>query len=165
MLQRSLERVPRAAPAARTDLPPEVLALGPHAWRFRRWGRPARPLDPERRDVTEAVDRKNVTTFNLYRPPNIKLCNAAEATRWLDHVRKVFGDDADHITNYFAHRAQRPWEKINHAVVLGSDGRGTGKETAIEPPAPSSRAAAFGRTMSWARFAFRSAAEIAKLSL
>ena len=28
-LQRSLERVPRAAPAARTDLPPEVLALAP----------------------------------------------------------------------------------------------------------------------------------------
>jgi hypothetical protein len=51
---------------------------------------------------------------------------------WLDHVRQVFGDDAEHIVNWLAHRVQRPHEKINHALVLGG-GPGIGKDTVLEP--------------------------------
>ncbi len=47
------------------------------------------------------IERQNVTTFNLYRPPTIKLGNPTEATRWLDHVRKLVGDDADYVITYF----------------------------------------------------------------
>jgi Family of unknown function (DUF5906) len=79
------------------------------------------------------IERKKVTCFNLYRPPSIKPGNSAEAKRWLDHIHKVFPDDADHIVNWLAHRVQRPQEKINHALVLGSGDQGVGKDTLLEP--------------------------------
>jgi uncharacterized protein DUF5906 len=78
------------------------------------------------------IDRKKVACFNLYRPPTIELGNAAEAERWLDHVHKVFGDDAEHIVKWLAHRVQRPQEKINHALVFGGN-QGIGKDTLLEP--------------------------------
>ncbi len=78
------------------------------------------------------IERKNVTCFNLYRPPTIKLGDAADADPWLDHVRKVYPDDADHIIKWCAHRVQRPQEKINHALVLGG-AMGIGKDTLLEP--------------------------------
>jgi hypothetical protein len=78
------------------------------------------------------IERKNVSCFNLYRPPTIELGNAAEAGPWLDHVRKVYCDDADHIITWLAHRVQRPHEKINHAIVFGGT-QGIGKDTLLEP--------------------------------
>ena len=42
-----------------------------------------------------------------------------KAGPWIDHVRKVYGDDADHIIRWLAHRVQRPQEKINHATRAG----------------------------------------------
>jgi hypothetical protein len=78
------------------------------------------------------VARKNHTVFNLYRPPTIKPGNAAEADRWLDHIHKVYPDDAAHIIKWCAQRVQRPQEKINHALVLGG-AQGIGKDTALEP--------------------------------
>ena len=55
-----------------------------------------------------------------------------KAEPWIDHVRKVFPDDADHIIRWLAHRVQRPQEKINHALVLGG-AQGIGKDTLLEP--------------------------------
>jgi hypothetical protein len=73
-----------------------------------------------------------VSCFNLYRPPTIKLGDANQAGLWIDHIRKVYPGDADHIINWLAHRVQHPADKINHAVVLG--GRpGIGKDTLLEP--------------------------------
>jgi hypothetical protein len=57
--------------------------------------------------------------FNLYLPPEIIPGSAAQAEPWLDHIYKVYPNDAEHIIRYFAHRAQRPADKINHALVLG----------------------------------------------
>src|SRR5262249_1756123 len=51
---------------------------------------------------------------------------------WLDHVRRIYPDDADHIILYFAQRVQRPQDKINHALYLGG-APGIGKDTALEP--------------------------------
>jgi Family of unknown function (DUF5906) len=78
------------------------------------------------------IERNNVTCFNLYRPPTIKLGNAAQAGPWLNHIRKVFPDDAEHIVIWLAQRVQRPHDKINHALLLGG-APGIGKDTLLEP--------------------------------
>jgi len=78
------------------------------------------------------IERAGVNVFNLYRPPSFVHGYPAEAGPWLDHIRKVYPDDADHIIKWFAHRVQRPGEKINHALVLGG-APGIGKDTILEP--------------------------------
>jgi hypothetical protein len=78
------------------------------------------------------ITRKGVTCFNLYLPPTIRLGDATQAQRWLDHADRVFGTDAEHIIKWLAHRVQRPQEKINHALVLGGN-QGIGKDTLLEP--------------------------------
>jgi hypothetical protein len=78
------------------------------------------------------IERAGVTCFNLYRPPTIKLGSASEANPWLELVHKVFPTDAEHIIKCFAHRVQRPQDKINHALVLGGN-MGIGKDTMLEP--------------------------------
>ena len=77
------------------------------------------------------IARPGCTVFNLYRPPTISH-RRGDAAPWLNHVRRVFGDDADHIIKWLAHRVQRPQEKINHAIVLGG-AQGIGKDTLLEP--------------------------------
>jgi hypothetical protein len=78
------------------------------------------------------IERSGVNCFNLYRPPTVRLGNAANSGPWLDHVRKVYGDDAHHLIKWLAQRVQRPEEKINHAIVLGGE-PGIGKDTMLEP--------------------------------
>lgn len=77
-------------------------------------------------------DRKGVVCLNLYKPPILAPGNPAKAGRWLDHVRLIYPDDADHIIRYLAYKAQHPEDKINHALVLGGE-QGIGKDTIIEP--------------------------------
>jgi Family of unknown function (DUF5906) len=78
------------------------------------------------------IERKDVTCFNHYRPPRIQLGDATKAGPWLEHIRKIYPDDADHIIAWLAHRVQRPGEKINHALALGG-AQGIGKDTLLEP--------------------------------
>ncbi len=78
------------------------------------------------------IERKGVTVLNLYRPPTIELGDATKAGPWLEHVRKIYPDEADHIIAFLAHRVQRPHEKINHGLVLGGL-QGIGKDTLLEP--------------------------------
>ena len=49
---------------------------------------PGEPLLIRDRLVADGgwIERPNVTTLNLYRPPTINLGNAAEAERWVDLV-------------------------------------------------------------------------------
>jgi len=54
------------------------------------------------------IERNGVTTFNLYRPPIIVPGNAGKAGPWIDHVRMVYGADAEHIIRWLAHRVQHP---------------------------------------------------------
>jgi Family of unknown function (DUF5906) len=77
-------------------------------------------------------DKPNMTCLNLYRPPKIELGDARKAKPWLDHVRKIYPNDADHIIKFLAHRVQRPGDKINHALFLGGE-QGIGKDTLLEP--------------------------------
>lgn len=95
---------------------------------------PGLPMLVRGRLISEGgwIERAGVGCFNLYRAPAIDLGNAGNAGRWLDHVHRVFGDNADHIVKWLAQRVQRPEEKINHALVLGGN-QGIGKDTALEP--------------------------------
>ena len=96
---------------------------------------PGLPMLIRNRLVSEGgwIERNGVTGFNLYRPPTIDLGDPAKAGPWLEHVHKVLGDDAEHIIKWCAHRRQYPEVKINHALVLGSDDQGIGKDTLLEP--------------------------------
>jgi hypothetical protein len=79
------------------------------------------------------IMRPGVTSLNHYRPPNIELGDADEATRWIEHVHRLYAKgDAHHIIRWLAHRVQRPAEKVNHALVLGGL-QGIGKDTLLEP--------------------------------
>jgi hypothetical protein len=78
------------------------------------------------------VERQGVTVLNLYRPPHPAQGDSAKAGPWTDHVKKIYPDEADHTIKWFAHRVQRPQEKINHGLVLGGV-PGIGKDTILEP--------------------------------
>jgi Family of unknown function (DUF5906) len=95
---------------------------------------PGMPMLIENRLVVDGgwIEREDVTCFNLYRPPRIKLGNSSKAQPWLDHAQRVFGQDADHIVQWLAQRVQSPEIKINHALVLGG-APGIGKDTLLEP--------------------------------
>jgi hypothetical protein len=78
------------------------------------------------------IYRPGEACLNVYLPPTIAPDNASEAGPWLEHVHRVYPNEAGHIITWLAHRAQRPAEKINHALVLGGK-QGTGKDTLLEP--------------------------------
>jgi bifunctional DNA primase/polymerase-like protein/primase-like protein/uncharacterized protein DUF5906 len=79
------------------------------------------------------IKRPGAAVFNLYRPPTLEMGDASRAGPWLDHLRKIYPDSANHVALWFAWRVQRPEVKINHALVLGSHDHGIGKDTLIEP--------------------------------
>jgi hypothetical protein len=79
------------------------------------------------------IEKDGDCCFNLYRPSNLPLGDASKATPWIEHVHKIYPDDAEHIIRWFAQRLQSPADKINHALVLGSNRQGIGKDTLIEP--------------------------------
>jgi hypothetical protein len=78
------------------------------------------------------VDHPGTTVFNLYRAPLAISGDASKADPWLEHVRRIFPEDADHVVRWLAQRAQHPGVKINHALVLGG-AQGIGKDTLLEP--------------------------------
>jgi hypothetical protein len=80
------------------------------------------------------IERLETNCFNLYLPPSIELGDPSLAKRWIEHVRYLYPDEADHILDWLAHRVQRPHEKINHALAfLGN--QGIGKDTILQPVA------------------------------
>lgn len=95
---------------------------------------PGQPMLIKNKLITEGgwIDRNNVTVFNQYKGPVVDLGNASLATPWVEHIHKVYQTDAEHIIVWLAHRRQRPYEKINHALFLGGH-QGIGKDTILEP--------------------------------
>jgi hypothetical protein len=77
------------------------------------------------------VDKPSAVCLNLYRPPTLE-AKRGKVKPWLDHIRRIYPDAADHIIKYLAHRMQCPSDKINHALVLGG-AQGIGKDTLLEP--------------------------------
>lgn len=82
--------------------------------------------------VSGYAKHEGATIFNLYRPPECKVGDRSQVGPWLDHLNRIYPDDADHIANYLAFKLQNPGIKINHAIVLGG-GMGIGKDTLLEP--------------------------------
>jgi Family of unknown function (DUF5906) len=78
------------------------------------------------------IERPGVSCFNLYLPPVLGLGSASLAEPWMDHVRFLYPEDAEHIFSWLAHRVQRPDEKVNHALVLLGP-QGIGKDTLLQP--------------------------------
>ena len=70
--------------------------------------------------------------FNLYKPPLIIPSTSRDIRFWRDHLHALWPSEADHIASCFAHRVQRPSEKINHALVLGGE-QGVGKDAIAAP--------------------------------
>jgi hypothetical protein len=95
---------------------------------------PGEPLLITHRLIVEGgwIDRHGVNVFNLYKPPTIAHGDASRAGPWVDHVHKLYPENAEHIIQWCAQRVQRPQEKINHALVLGGV-PGIGKDTLLEP--------------------------------
>lgn len=77
-------------------------------------------------------DRPLCNVLNLYRPPTIEHGDPRDVGPWLNHLKRVYAGDWQHIVYCMAHRVQRPAEKINHALVLGGNPR-IGKDTILEP--------------------------------
>ena len=78
------------------------------------------------------IQHAGAACFNQYLPPVACDGDPDKAGRWVEHVRRVYPDDALHILNWLGHRVQQPGEKINHALVLGG-GQGIGKDTILAP--------------------------------
>ncbi len=94
---------------------------------------PGKPMLIHDRLISDGgwIERPGCTIFNLYRPPSTEP-TAGDVGPWLSLIEKVFPDQADHIVSWAAQRVQRPWEKINHGIVLGG-APGIGKDTILEP--------------------------------
>jgi hypothetical protein len=83
------------------------------------------------------IEHKGATTFNMYLPPKLSTdhlpaVSEADVALWLDHVRKIYPDEAEHIVSWLAHRTQHPGVKINHCLLLGG-APGIGKDSILEP--------------------------------
>jgi hypothetical protein len=78
------------------------------------------------------IEDPKAQIFNLYRAGPELAGDPAKAKPWLDHIAMLYPDDAGHIVTWLAHRVQRPFEKINHALVLIGE-QGIGKDTILYP--------------------------------
>lgn len=83
-------------------------------------------------DVGGLIEHDGASIYNLYRPPMIQPGDPSKANPWIEHVRKIYGDYADHIIMWFAQRRQHPAIKINHVLLL-SGPQGIGKDTMLVP--------------------------------
>ncbi|UGA45663.1 DUF5906 domain-containing protein [Bradyrhizobium quebecense] len=84
------------------------------------------------------LDRVGASIFNLYRPSALDSSALASANvipdirPWYDHLKAIYPDDAEHILKFLAHRCQKPFDKINHNLLLGG-AQGIGKDSLLEP--------------------------------
>ncbi len=83
-------------------------------------------------DRGEWRSKPGATVLNLYKESSLELGDPNAAGPWLEHMRRVYPDNVEHLIYWYAHRVQRPGEKINHGLLLGGM-QGIGKDTMLEP--------------------------------
>lgn len=95
---------------------------------------PGRPMLIENRILSNGgwLRAQGSSTFNLYQPPRIKGGDPERADLWLELIYKIYPKYAEHLISWFAHRVQRPDQKVNHALILGGP-QGIGKDSLLEP--------------------------------
>jgi hypothetical protein len=79
------------------------------------------------------IEHPGQACFNTYCPPVIVPGDKTKAEPWLKHAVLCFPNDYEHIIGFLAHAVQRPFEKVNHALVLISREQGIGKDTLLAP--------------------------------
>jgi hypothetical protein len=99
----------------------------------RSWA-PGEPQVIENRLVAEGgfFAKQGARVFNLYKPPFIIRAMNRQISFWRDRLYALWPEQAVHTERWLAHRAQRPGEKINHALVLGGK-PGIGKDAVLDP--------------------------------
>jgi hypothetical protein len=99
----------------------------------RTWA-PGEPQIIENKLVAEGgfFAKQGARVFNLYKPPFIIPARNRQISFWRDRLYALWPEQAVHIERWKAHRAQRPGEKINHALVLGGK-PGIGKDAVLDP--------------------------------
>jgi hypothetical protein len=99
----------------------------------RTWA-PGEPQIIENRLVADGgfFAKKGARVFNLYRAPAIIHVINDDVSFWQSHLQQLWPEEADHIERWFAHRVQRPGEKVNHCLLLTGE-QGIGKDAIIEP--------------------------------
>jgi hypothetical protein len=95
---------------------------------------PGLPQIIENRLVAEGgfFAKPGARVFNVYKPPQIIVSASSDVRFWRDRLYALWPEQAVHIECWLAHRAQRPGEKINHALVLGGK-PGIGKDAVLDP--------------------------------
>jgi Bifunctional DNA primase/polymerase, N-terminal/Family of unknown function (DUF5906) len=95
---------------------------------------PGMPMIIRDRLIAEGgwFDHPGANCFNMYRPPTIRHGDKTKSGRWVDHVKKVYPEDWEHIIKWLAHKVQFPQIKINHNIFLGGQ-VGVGKDTLLAP--------------------------------
>lgn len=92
---------------------------------------------PERfqwRELDETNDKAaDSWTYNRYQAPRKPRRSGAQIDPWLKLLNRLYPNDAGHILKYFADAVQNPGRKCNHALVLGSEVHGIGKDTLLKP--------------------------------
>jgi hypothetical protein len=78
------------------------------------------------------VPKAGAAIYNLYLPANDIAGDAAKAGPWIEHVRKLFPKEAEHILGWMAHRIQRPGIKPNFGILLIGPPK-IGKDTILVP--------------------------------
>lgn len=92
---------------------------------------------PERfqwRDLDETSAKSaDSWTYNRYQAPRTPRRSGAQIDPWINLLNALYPTDAEHILKYFADAVQNPGRKCNHALVLGSEVHGIGKDTLLKP--------------------------------
>jgi hypothetical protein len=78
------------------------------------------------------VPKKGAAIYNVYMPPNEIPGDAARARPWIEHVNRLFPNEAKHILGWMAHRIQRPGIKPNFGILMIGP-PGIGKDTVLVP--------------------------------
>jgi hypothetical protein len=78
------------------------------------------------------VEKRGTTSLNLYRPARIIPGDSSKAQPWIDHVHKIYPNEAEHIIKWLAYHRQHPGDKVNHALVLSGE-QGIGKDSILAP--------------------------------
>lgn len=78
------------------------------------------------------IQRPGCRIYNLYQPARIAM-RKGDSSPLVGLVQYLFPRDWKQVIEYMAFKAQHPGVKINHALVLGSDDEGIGKDSILQP--------------------------------